>query len=48
MDICGDMQSSAEFARLIDGMREECVNQGIDVATPQEIARMRFVEPGGE
>ena len=37
--------SSTEFARLIDGMREECVLQGIDVATPQEIARMRFVEP---
>lgn len=36
---------SREFSRLIDGMREECVLQGIDVATPQEIARMRFVEP---
>ena len=37
--------SSAEFARLIDGMREECVLQGIDVMTPQEIADMRWVEP---
>ena len=37
--------SSAEFARLIDGMREECVLQGIDVATPQEIAEMRWVSP---
>ena len=37
--------SSAEFARLIDGMREECVLQGIDVMTPQEIAEMRWVEP---
>lgn len=37
--------SSAEFARLIDGMREECVAQGIDVATPQEIAEMRWIEP---
>lgn len=36
---------SAEFSRLIDGMREECESQGIDVATPEEIARMRFVEP---
>lgn len=38
---------SAEFARLIDGMREECMLQGIDVATPEEIARMRWVEPSG-
>lgn len=36
---------SAEFSRLIDGMREECEAQGIDVATPEEIASMRFVEP---
>lgn len=36
---------SSEFSRLIDGMREECVLQGIDVATPQEIARMKWVEP---
>lgn len=36
---------SAEFSRLIDGMREECELQGIDVATPQEIAAMKFVEP---
>lgn len=36
---------SAEFSRLIDGMREECELQGIDVATPTEIARMRFIEP---
>lgn len=35
---------SAEFSRLINGMREECEAQGIDVATPEEIARMRFVE----
>lgn len=37
--------SSAEFSRLIDGLREECVIQGIDVATPSEIAAMRWVEP---
>lgn len=36
---------SAEFSRLVNGMREECEAQGIDVATPEEIARMRFVEP---
>jgi len=36
---------SAEFSRLIDGMREECAIQGIDVMTPSEIAEMRFVEP---
>lgn len=37
---------SAEFTRLIDGMRYECELQGIDVMTPDEIARLRFVEPG--
>jgi len=36
---------SAEFSRLIDGMREECQIQGIDVMTPEEIASMRWVEP---
>ena len=36
---------SKEFSRLIDGMREECVLQGIDVMTPKEIAEMRWVEP---
>lgn len=36
---------SAEFSRLIDGMRDECVQQGIDVATKQEIANMKWVEP---
>lgn len=34
-----------EFSRLIDGMREECVLQDIDVATPQEIASMRWIGP---
>lgn len=37
--------NSAEFSRLIDGMREECMIQGIDVATSQEIASMKWVEP---
>lgn len=39
---------SGEFSRLIDGMREECAAQGIPVATPDEIARMEFVEPAPE
>lgn len=38
---------STEFGRLIDGMREECEIQGIDVMTPEEIAKLRFVEPQG-
>lgn len=36
---------SSEFSCLIEGMREECELQGIDVKTPDEIASMRFVEP---
>jgi len=36
---------SAEFSRLVDGMRRECEEQGIPVRTPEEIARMEFVEP---
>ena len=40
--------NSLEFSRLIEGMREECEAQGIDVATPDEIARMRFTEPRKE
>lgn len=39
---------SKEFSHLIDGLREECVLQGIDVATPQEIAQMRWVQPEGD
>ena len=35
--------SSVEFSRLVDGMREECMIQGIDVMTPSEIAEMRWV-----
>lgn len=31
---------TAEFTRLIGGMREECEAQGIEVLTPQEIAAM--------
>lgn len=36
---------SSEFTHLIQGMREECEAQGIDVMTPEEIARMSFIEP---
>ncbi len=31
---------TAEFTRLIGGMREECEAQGLEVMTPQEIAAM--------
>lgn len=31
-----------EFTHLIDGMREECIAQGIDVMTPEEIASLKF------
>lgn len=37
--------NSSEFSCLIEGMREECERQGINVMTPQEIAKLRFVEP---
>lgn len=36
---------SMEFSCLINGMRDECETQGIDVMTPEEIARLRFIEP---
>lgn len=36
---------SSEFSSLVNGMRDECEAQGIEVMTPEEIARMRFVEP---
>lgn len=39
---------SAEFSALVDGMRYECEQQGIDVMTPEEIASLRFVEPKEE
>lgn len=39
---------SAEFSCLVDGMRYECEQQGIDVMTPEEIASLRFVEPKEE
>lgn len=38
----------AEFKRLIDGMREECEAQGIDVMTPAEVAALAFAGEEGE
>lgn len=35
---------SAEFARLLDGIRDECEIQGIQTMTPAEIAKLKFVE----
>ena len=34
---------SAEFTRLIDGMRQECEAVGIPFMTPEEVARLDFV-----
>ena len=36
---------SKEFARLLDGMVQECRQQGIPTLTPQEIAQMKYVQP---
>ena len=35
---------SGEFKRLLDGVIEECQIQGIPTMTPEEVARMRWVE----
>ena len=35
---------SAEFSRLVNGMRDECEAQGIDVMTPSEIAALQWAE----
>lgn len=40
--------NSAEFSRLVDGIRDECEAQGISTMTPQEIARLAFIEPKEE
>ena len=40
--------NSSEFTHLIEGMRFECEQQGIQVMTPEEISRLRFVEPDKE
>lgn len=36
---------SKEFARLLDGMVQECEQQGIPTLTPQEIAQMKYIQP---
>lgn len=36
---------SKEFARLLDGMVQECEQQGIPTMTPNEIAGLKFIEP---
>lgn len=38
--------NSKEFSRLIDGMREECILQGIPVMTPEEIASLKHIGGG--
>ena len=39
---------SAEFARLLDGVIDECQTQDIQTMTPQEVARLEFIEPKGD
>lgn len=39
---------SAEFARLLDGTIRECEQQGIQTMTPNELAKLRFIEPKEE
>lgn len=34
----------AEFGRLLDGAIQECRQQGIETMTPQEAARLRWIE----
>lgn len=36
---------SAEFARLLDGIRDECEAQGIQTMIPQEIQKLKYIEP---
>lgn len=36
--------NSEEFSHLVNGMRDECEAQGINVMTPEEVARLRFIE----
>ena len=36
--------NSTEFSHLLDGMRQECEQQGIVTLTPDEIARMEYIE----
>lgn len=39
---------SAEFSRLLEGVRDECEAQGIPTMTPREIAELEFVGPKGD
>lgn len=39
---------SREFSRLLDGIIQECEQQGIPTLTPQEIAGLGFIEPKEE
>ena len=39
---------SGEFSHLIDGLRQECESQGIQVKTPEEIARLQWVDGTGK
>lgn len=34
----------AEFGKLLDGVVQECRQQGIETRTPEEIARMKWIE----
>lgn len=38
------MMDSAEFARLLDGIRDECEALGIQTMTPQEMAALPFIQ----
>lgn len=35
---------SGEFSKLLDGVIQECRQQGIETMTPQEAARLRWIE----
>ncbi len=35
---------SGEFSRLVDGLRDECRQQGIPFMTPSEVAALKYVE----
>ena len=39
---------SKEFAVLLDGLIEECKEQGIPTLTPDEVAKLKFIEMKGE
>ena len=39
---------SAEFARLLNGLIEECQEQGIETLTPDEVAKLKYLEGSNE